>query len=166
MISLIHNDCGAAMRRFAWCWLVVILSIPLAMGQAQDIANWTILHYTAVDNNLEGAAFNDYYEMQTTGSGEGVNIVAQLDRAEGHEARFGDWTDTRRFLIEQVPAQPVPDITGKRAALLATTPGRGGHETQLAEAESVAADLGLSVKAYRASSVTEIGAALDAMLAH
>lgn len=119
------------MRRYAWLWLVVILSIPLSAGQAQDVANWTILHYTAVDNDLEGAAFNDYYEMQTTGSGEGVNIVAQLDRAEGHDARFGDWTDTRRFYIEQVPTQPVPDIAGKRAALLDFFVTQGADAAQI-----------------------------------
>jgi putative ABC transport system substrate-binding protein len=50
-----------------------------------------------------------------------------------------------------------------RVALLSTTPGRGGHETQLADAERAAVELGLSVKAYRAGSLAEISAALDAM---
>jgi putative ABC transport system substrate-binding protein len=50
-----------------------------------------------------------------------------------------------------------------RVALLSTTPGRGGHETQLADAEAAARDLGFSVKVYRASSVGEITSALDAM---
>jgi putative ABC transport system substrate-binding protein len=50
-----------------------------------------------------------------------------------------------------------------RVALLSTTPGHGGHETQLADAERAARDLGLSVKAYRASSISEITAALDAV---
>jgi hypothetical protein len=98
--------------------LVVMLLTSISIVQAQDIANWTILHYTAVDNNLEGAAFNDYYEMQIAGSGEGVNIVAQLDRAEGFDNRFGDWTDTRRFYIEQVPPLPELDVTGQRDALV------------------------------------------------
>ncbi len=119
------------MRRFAWVWLVVVFSISLGASQAQDIANWTILHYTAVDNDLEGAAFNDYYEMQTAGSGEGVNIIAQLDRAVGYDARFGDWTDTRRFLIEQVPALPVPDIMGKRAAVLDFLVAQGADAAEI-----------------------------------
>ncbi|MDX2137576.1 MAG: clostripain-related cysteine peptidase [Chloroflexota bacterium] len=106
------------MKQLGWLSLITILFILPGVGLAQENANWTILHYTAVDNDLEGAAFNDYYEMQTTGSGDGVNIVAQLDRAEGYDGRFGDWTDTRRFFIEQSPALPVPDIDGKRAALL------------------------------------------------
>jgi putative ABC transport system substrate-binding protein len=50
-----------------------------------------------------------------------------------------------------------------RVALLSTTPGRGGYETQLADAEAAAKDLGFSVKAYRASSLAEISAALDAI---
>ena len=96
--------------------LVLLLSVGAA--KAQTVANWTIMHYGAVDNDLEGAAFNDYYEMQLTGSGDGVNIVAQFDRAEGYDNRFGDWTDTRRFLIEQGEATPELDSDAKRQALL------------------------------------------------
>ena len=50
-----------------------------------------------------------------------------------------------------------------RVALLSTTPGRGGHEKQLADAEQAARDLGFTVKAYRATSVSEITTALDAI---
>lgn len=117
--------------------LAVLLLSVLGIAQAQEeIANWTVIHYTAVDNNLEGAAFNDYYEMQSVGSGSGVNIVAQLDRADGFETRFGDWTDTRRFYIEQVPAQPEPDIEGERAALVDYFVSVG-----YGDAESVAAEV-------------------------
>lgn len=51
----------------------------------------------------------------------------------------------------------------KRIALLSTTPGRGGHETQLAEAEQAAASLRVSVKPYRATSRAELDAALAAI---
>lgn len=105
--------------------LAVLLLGSLSMVHAQENANWTILHYTAVDNNLEGAAFNDYYEMQTVGSGDGVNIVTQFDRAEGFENRFGDWTDTRRFFIEQVAPLPEADTAGQRAALVEYFVGQG-----------------------------------------
>ena len=67
----------------------------------------------------------------------------------------------------------VPGVTGKRltllktavpsisrVALLSTTPGVGGHETQLADAERTAASLGCTVKAYRAASLPELEAAL------
>ncbi|GAB4511620.1 MAG: hypothetical protein OHK0046_09960 [Anaerolineae bacterium] len=95
--------------------LFCFLLVNGTLAQEGDV--WTILHYTAVDNDLEGAAFNDYYEMQSVGSGAGVNIVAQLDRAEGYDLRFGDWTDTRRFYMEYVEPLPALDMDGKREAL-------------------------------------------------
>jgi putative ABC transport system substrate-binding protein len=67
----------------------------------------------------------------------------------------------------------VPGVTAKRltllktaapqvsrVALLSTTPGQGGHEIQLADAERTAASLGITVKAYRAASLPELEAAL------
>jgi putative ABC transport system substrate-binding protein len=66
---------------------------------------------------------------------------------------------TRKRL--QLLKRAAPAIS--RVALLSTTPGRGGHETQLADAEHAARELGFSVKAYRASSIADITAALDAI---
>ena len=45
-----------------------------------------------------------------------------------------------------------------RIALLSTTPGRGGHEAQLADAERAARSLRLMVKPYRATSLKELEA--------
>jgi putative ABC transport system substrate-binding protein len=47
-----------------------------------------------------------------------------------------------------------------RVALLSTTPGTGGHEAQLADAQQVAPSLEIRVKAYRATSLPELEAAL------
>ncbi len=106
------------MKRIAFI-MSLLLSLLLVQGTfAQTGDNWTILHYTAVDNDLEAAAFNDYYEMQSIGSGDGVNIVAQLDRADGYDTRFGDWTGTRRFYIEHVDPLPDLDSDGMRDAVL------------------------------------------------
>jgi putative tryptophan/tyrosine transport system substrate-binding protein len=66
---------------------------------------------------------------------------------------------TRKRL--QLLKRAAPSIS--RVALLSTTPGRGGHETQLTDAESAARELGFSVKAYRASSLGEIKSALAAI---
>jgi putative ABC transport system substrate-binding protein len=66
---------------------------------------------------------------------------------------------TRRRL--QLLKRAAPAIS--RVALLSTTPGRGGHETQLADAEQTVKELGVSVKTYRAGSLAELGAALDAV---
>jgi putative tryptophan/tyrosine transport system substrate-binding protein len=51
-----------------------------------------------------------------------------------------------------------------RVALLSTTPGRGGHETQLADAEKIAKALHVTVRPYRATSLTELEAALAAIV--
>ena len=66
---------------------------------------------------------------------------------------------TRKRL--QLLKRAAPTIS--RVALLSTTPGRGGHETQLADAEGAARDLGFSVKVYRAGSPSELNTALDAL---
>lgn len=52
-----------------------------------------------------------------------------------------------------------------RVALLSTTPGKGGHEIQLADAEQAAITLGLSVKPYRATSLAELRDALASIAA-
>ncbi len=52
----------------------------------------------------------------------------------------------------------------RRIGLLSTTPGVGGHEIQLADAEAGAARLGVNVQPYRAATRDEIAAALAAMV--
>ena len=51
-----------------------------------------------------------------------------------------------------------------RVALLSTTPGHGGHEAQLTEAEGAAKSLRLNVKPYRATTLSELGTALAALV--
>lgn len=51
----------------------------------------------------------------------------------------------------------------KRVALLSTTPGVGGHETQLEEAERAAKSLGVVVQPYRATTPEELDRALGAI---
>ena len=50
-------------------------------------------------------------------------------------------------------------------ALLSTTPGRGGYETQLADAEQAASALGIRVKPYRAANLGELRNVLAAIVA-
>lgn len=66
-------------------------------------------------------------------------------------------TDKRLRLLKTA----APSVS--RIALLSTTPGRGGHEAQLAEAESAAQSLQVTVKPYRAASLEELNAALAAI---
>src|SRR5262245_45264325 len=51
-----------------------------------------------------------------------------------------------------------------RVALLSTTPGRGGHEAQLADAEQAARSLRLTVKPYRVTKLSELETALSALV--
>jgi len=51
-----------------------------------------------------------------------------------------------------------------RVALLSTTPGQGGHEIQLTDAEQASKALGLTVKPYRARSIDELQNALTAIV--
>lgn len=132
------------------CLLMLAFGLLAVQGMmAQDTANWTILHYTAVDNNLEGAAFNDYYEMQSAGSGSGVEIVTQLDRAAGYDARFGDWTNTRRYHIERVDPQSEPDLEGMRAALVDFFVQRGAGDAETVGAQLDASPDDLVASFYR-----------------
>lgn len=71
---------------------------PPTHAQGDDL--WTFIYYSAADNDLEPFMIGDLIEMQAVGSSDQVNIVVQIDRAEGYDAVSGDWTDTRRFLIE------------------------------------------------------------------
>lgn len=54
--------------------------------------------------------------------------------------------------------------TLSRVALLSTTPGRGGHEAQLADAELAAPRLGMTVRPYRATTLQELETALNALV--
>jgi putative ABC transport system substrate-binding protein len=51
-----------------------------------------------------------------------------------------------------------------RVGLLSTTPGRGGHEAQLADAEQAAKSLRLAVKPYRATTLRELEAGLASIV--
>jgi hypothetical protein len=67
-------------------------------------ASWTVLAYLAADNDLEDALLADLKEMERVGSRPGaVEIVAQVDRARGHDASDGNWTGTRRYHVTQSP---------------------------------------------------------------
>jgi len=76
--------------------------------------------------------------------------------------------------IDELP----PGVTAKRlellktaapalskVALLSTTPGRGAHETQLADAQEAAGRLGVEVKPFRATSLAELDRALVSIAA-
>jgi len=69
--------------------------------QTQTVAEWTVLVYVAADNNLELAGLSDINEMEAVGSSPQVNILAQIDRSADYVDYDGDWTETRRYYIQQ-----------------------------------------------------------------
>ena len=64
-----------------------------------DAAAWTILIYMAADNNLELAGLRDINEMEAAGNSDAVNVLVQIDRAQGETEADGDWRETRRYII-------------------------------------------------------------------
>jgi len=83
-------------------------ALPAAGFTSRQSAEWTILVYMAADNDLEPAALKDLAEMEVYGSGNGINVVALMDRSsrpyeERYNTQFaqamGDWSDTRVFYV-------------------------------------------------------------------
>jgi len=86
--------------------LAVLLSMmfivpPAASAPAQQlpVKEWTLIIWLDADNNLEGAGVHDMNEMETVGSTDDINIVVQMDRAEGYDTTNGDWTGTKRYYV-------------------------------------------------------------------
>ena len=84
---------------------------------AKTAANWTLMVYLAGDNNLDGAGVTDLMEMKKVGSGAGINVVAQFDRAGGRGS-------TKRYVLRKgttLQADAVADLgetdTGNPAVL-------------------------------------------------
>ncbi|MFO8051150.1 MAG: PKD domain-containing protein [Thermoplasmatota archaeon] len=113
------------MRRWSRSIVIVLLLLQFfpypGMGESEDpsrdTVTWTILSYMSGDNELDGFLIDDLNEMERAAS-ENVNIVVQIDRREDHGSSNGDWTDTRRYLVQ-------PDDTDDIASLRIDDPGLG-----------------------------------------
>ncbi|OPY32597.1 MAG: Clostripain family protein [Methanomassiliicoccales archaeon PtaU1.Bin124] len=93
-------------------FIAVLCSTQAAGAQAGSdkvLANtWTIMVYLDGDNNLEEDAIGDFLEMATAPTTDNVNIVVQMDRIEGFDTSYGDWTGTMRFHVTS-GLTPMPD---------------------------------------------------------
>jgi putative ABC transport system substrate-binding protein len=92
----------------------------------------------------------------------GNGFAASLDHPGGHVTGIDELPPgitAKRLKLLKTAAPLV-----SRIALLSTTPGRGGHEAQLADAQQAAAAFGITVKPYRAASLRELEAALAALV--
>lgn len=56
--------------------------------------------YMNADNNLEGAGLLDFNEMEAAPQSKQVNVLVQMDRAVGETISDEDWTDARRYRIQ------------------------------------------------------------------
>ncbi len=81
--------------------ILLLFGIVIANSTAQTSKTWTFLVYFAADNDLEGYALNDISEMIGIGSSDEVNIVIQVDRTQGYDNTWADFSDTRRFYVTQ-----------------------------------------------------------------
>ena len=78
-------------------------SLPsAASSSATPGQTWTILLYQDADDKvLEQDIFIDFNEAERVGSTDRVKIVAQLDRYQGGFNGDGNWTETRRYLVQR-----------------------------------------------------------------
>ena len=69
---------------------------PKASAKPRPAARkqWTFMVYLAGDNDLDGQVLGDLREMKSVGTGPGINVIAQVDRA-------GARTTTRRYELHK-----------------------------------------------------------------
>ncbi|GAB3643809.1 ABC transporter substrate-binding protein [Spirosoma arcticum] len=119
--------------------LIVAASLPLALEIRKNNPNMPMVLATC-----PGMVSNGFAQSLVHPGG----IYTGLDE-------LPEGVTTKRLHLLKAAA---PTVT--RIALLSTTPGIGGHEIQLSEAEKTAATLGVSIKAYRAASLPQLEKAL------
>lgn len=77
--------------------LSVLFALPVS---AQEMKEWTFMIFMAADNNLEAATSVDINELETCGSTDKVNFVAQIDRNGSYSQNSElKWSGARRFFI-------------------------------------------------------------------
>ena len=75
---------------------------PVRPKNTADQPTWLVMLYEDADDEiLEEDMLTDLNEAELAGSSDQVTIVAQMDRYDGGFDGEGDWTSTKRFLIEQ-----------------------------------------------------------------
>jgi hypothetical protein len=77
-------------------------------------SSWTVLVYMVADNDLEPFALQDLVEMMQVGSKTGLNLVVQVDRAEGYAADavggLPNFTGAKRLLVRAGSLQELSDL--------------------------------------------------------
>ena len=89
------------MKRKPLLVAVALLASLSAIATPAAAANWTVMVYMDADNNLESYAIQNFLQMASVGSDENLTIVVQMDRIEGYDYSYGDWTDCKRFVVQK-----------------------------------------------------------------
>lgn len=101
------------MKKEILVWILVFSIIIVTAPPSVSQPYWTVMVYMDGDNNLEGAAIDDFNELEFAGSDANVNIVVQFDRIAGYDASNGDWQTTRRYYVTQ-------DLGGYNSTIVST----------------------------------------------
>ena len=65
-------------------------------------SDWTVMVFLDGDCNLEPQAIKyGFLELASVGSTPNVNVVVEFDRSNQYSTEYGDWTDTRRGLVQK-----------------------------------------------------------------
>jgi pimeloyl-ACP methyl ester carboxylesterase len=76
--------------------------IPSQLPVDSSLPEWTVIVYSAADDDvLEETMWFDVNEMELVGSNAQMNIVVQIDRYASGFDGDGNWTDTRRYLVQK-----------------------------------------------------------------
>ncbi len=84
------------------CLILVISFFFLTDAYCQTTYQWTVMVYMDADNDLEAAAIADFLKMASVVNAAGdIAIVVQLDRSDGFDTSYENWSECARFVIEQ-----------------------------------------------------------------
>lgn len=92
---------------------------PAAGGDLPDVepaeqGSWTYLSYSMADNDLEPFMIDDVAEMAAVGSGDGINVVALVDRAEGYAegplVDLDDWESAKLLHVQEGSLVELADL--------------------------------------------------------
>jgi len=65
-----------------------------------DKKKWTVMLYSASDNNLESDMVQDVIDLESVGSDKNTNVLVQLDRGESPSDISGGWAGCRRYFLK------------------------------------------------------------------
>ncbi len=109
------NQCSPACTTGYACSFGVCVAEDINDDHRTDPGtSWTVLVYVVGDNDLEEFAVQDIYEMYDVGGSQQFRFVLQVDRATSYSSSevpgLGDWTSTRRLVLESNSFQQVADL--------------------------------------------------------